>query len=83
LHIGGKTFKIPKKEAVSEVMSLMANKFYVPVPIFHTLEEIVLQYKALYGSENPHLVIESWLTYCFAFRKMPPLLLRLKIIKWR
>lgn len=50
----------------------MANKFYVPVPIFHTLEEIVLQYKALYGSENPHLVIESWLTYCFAFRKMPP-----------
>lgn len=50
----------------------MSTKFYVPTPIFHTLEEIVLQYKAIYGNENPNFIINEWLGYCFSFRKIDP-----------
>lgn len=48
----------------------MSKKFYVPTPIFNTIEEVMLQYKAIYANENPHLLIENWLTYCFSFKKM-------------
>lgn len=52
----------------------MSTKFYVPTPLFQTLEEVTLQYKAIFGHENPHLIIERWLTYCLSFKKItvPP-----------
>lgn len=59
----------------------MANKFYVPTPIFQTLEEISIQYKAIYGSENPSGMINDWLTYCLSFRKIEPPAFSLKDYK--
>jgi site-specific recombinase XerD len=52
----------------------MPNKFYVPTPIFNTLEEVMNQYKIIYANENPHLIIERWLNHCFLYKKIiaPP-----------
>lgn len=48
----------------------MSNKSYTPTPIFHTIEAIILQHKAMYGNENPSLLIEKWLTQCFSSIKI-------------
>jgi integrase len=48
----------------------MSRKYYVPSPIFPSLEQIQLQYKAIYRNENPLLIINKWLMRCFTLRKI-------------
>lgn len=44
----------------------MSNKPYVPRPIFHTLDALIMQHKVIYTHDHPHAYIETFLTDCFS-----------------
>ncbi len=45
---------------------MTADKFYVPIPVFDTIDEVVNLYKTIYANENSRHIITKWLRHCFA-----------------
>ena len=43
----------------------MANKTYIPIPVFDTLEAVLEQHKAIYAHADPLGIIRQWLEQCF------------------
>ena len=48
----------------------MSNKYYIPKPVFDTIDEVIDQHKAINNAENPHKLIRAWLNQCFADAKV-------------
>lgn len=48
----------------------MANKNYIPKPIFDTIEETIALHKDIHDAESPNKVIRDWLKHCFAGSKV-------------
>jgi hypothetical protein len=45
---------------------MTADKFYVPIPVFDTIEEVVNLYKSIYANDNSRHIITKWIRHCFA-----------------
>ncbi len=44
---------------------MMSNKFYKPIPVFDTMQEMMDQYKSCSAHDHPKQFIREWLNYCF------------------
>ena len=49
----------------------MSNKYYIPSPIFDTLEVTIGQYKDVHNAKNPHELIRQCLKRCFTESSIP------------
>jgi site-specific recombinase XerD len=48
----------------------MANTYYIPKPVFDTMNEVIDQYKNISISKDPYCIIQVWLNQCFANSKV-------------